>query len=130
MLRLIGKALKERGWNYVTLDGTTVDREKVVTQFQQDEATPLFLISLKAGGVGLNLTSADYVFLYDPWWNDAVEEQAINRAHRIGRDETVIAKRFVTVETIEEKVLVDTILDDEMGVGQLTGEDFLFLLDL
>jgi superfamily II DNA or RNA helicase len=139
MLRLIGKALQERGWNFVTLEGTTVDREKVVTQFQQDETIPLFLISLKAGGVGLNLTAADYVFLYDPWWNEAVEEQAINRAHRIGRDETVIAKRFVTVETIEEKimklksmkrVLVDSILDGDMESVQLTDQDFLYLLSL
>ncbi len=105
MLKLLTKLARERGWSYVYLDGSTTNREKVVSQFQDDPAISLFFISLKAGGVGLNLTAADYVFLYDPWWNEAVEEQAINRAHRIGRQQTVIAKRFVTVESIEEKMM-------------------------
>lgn len=137
MLKLIGKALKERGWNYITLDGSTVDREKVVMQFQDDPTAQIFLVSLKAGGVGLNLTAGDYVFLFDPWWNEAVEEQAINRAHRIGRHATVFTKRLVIVESIEEKImklkeakrgLVDSILDDEMQNKNLTEEDFRFLL--
>ena len=105
MLRLIAAECQKRGWKYAYLDGETKDREGSVKQFQEDEGTPLFLISLKAGGVGLNLTAADYVFLYDPWWNDAVENQAIDRAHRVGRKDSVIARRYITLETIEEKIL-------------------------
>jgi SNF2 family DNA or RNA helicase len=105
LLQLLAKEFKERSWPFVYLDGNTVDREKRVESFQNDREIPLFLISLKAGGVGLNLTAADYVFLFDPWWNEAVENQAINRAHRIGRQETVIAKRYITVGTIEEKMM-------------------------
>lgn len=138
MLNLISKAAQERGWKHFTLDGSTTNREKVVTQFQEDSSIPLFLISLKAGGVGLNLTAADYVFLYDPWWNEAVENQAINRAHRIGRKDTVIAKRFIMLESIEEKMmklkankrnLVAELLDDGGdNVSGLTEDDLKFLL--
>lgn len=136
MLRLIAKEITEIGFNFVYLDGSTVDREKVVTQFQQDPAIPIFLISLKAGGMGLNLTAADYVFLYDPWWNEAVENQAINRAHRIGRRDVVIAKRYVAVESIEEKMmklkaakrsLIQDVLESDMASSNLTEEDFCFL---
>lgn len=137
MLKLIAREVSARSWNFAYLDGSTTNREKVVSQFQTDPATPLFLISLKAGGVGLNLTSADYVFLYDPWWNDAVENQAIDRAHRIGRKETVIAKRYVTIESIEEKIMrlksvkrsiITDIMDDNLSHLNLTLEDFQFLL--
>ncbi len=137
MLKLISKELRERQWKFVYLDGSTTDREKTVDQFQSDPSIPLFLISLKAGGVGLNLTQADYVLLYDPWWNEAAESQAINRAHRIGRKETVIAKRYVTVESIEEKImalkshkrsLIGEILNDEWNNAALTAEDLTFLL--
>src|SRR5262249_17460020 len=137
MLHLIAKAVQANNWKYVFLDGTTPDREKVVNQFQEDSSISLFLISLKAGGIGLNLTAADYVFLYDPWWNDAVENQAIDRAHRIGRKDTVIAKRYIIVESIEEKMmklksakqsLVSDIIGSEMNALQLTDEDFRFLL--
>lgn len=137
MLHLMAKAVKEKEMPYVYLDGSTVDREKVVTEFQNDASIPLFLISLKAGGVGLNLTAADYVFLYDPWWNEAVENQAINRAHRIGRRDTVVAKRYVAVESIEEKMmklkaakrsLVQDVLEDENMAGlNLNEDDFRFL---
>lgn len=137
MLGLIAKVLKEKNWNFVYLDGQTKQRESVVAQFQNDPDIPFFLISLKAGGVGLNLTAADYVFLYDPWWNDAAENQAIDRAHRIGRNETVIAKRYVMAETIEEKImklkamkksLVDGIVSDEFSDSRFSEEDLLFLL--
>jgi SNF2 family DNA or RNA helicase len=137
MLKLIAKAVKEKDISYVYLDGQTKDREQVVFSFQNDPSIPLFLISLKAGGVGLNLTAADYVFLYDPWWNDAIENQAINRAHRIGRKETVFAKRYICQETIEEKMMtlkfnksksVADILDDELSQLNLTEDDFKFLL--
>ncbi len=105
MLHLIEQSIKQRGWNYVYLDGSSSDREESVRQFQDDPNTLIFLISLKAGGVGLNLTAADYVFLYDPWWNDAVERQAIDRAHRLGKIGTVIARRYITALSIEEKIL-------------------------
>jgi len=105
MLRLIEKKIQEKRWNYAYLDGQTQDREAAVEKFQNDPETLVFLISLKAGGVGLNLTAADYVFLYDPWWNVAVENQAIDRAHRLGREKPVIARRYIAVETIEEKIL-------------------------
>lgn len=137
MLSLLGKALKEKELPYAYLDGSTVNREKVVLQFQEDPAIPLFLISLKAGGIGLNLTAADYVFLYDPWWNEAVENQAINRAHRIGRHETVIAKRYVVMESIEEKMmklkaakrsLIEDVLDSDLAIPSMSEADFRFLL--
>lgn len=105
MLKLIEKEVKQRGWKYVYLDGSTQNREKIVSQFQEDPETTIFLISLKAGGVGLNLTAADYVFLYDPWWNEAVEQQAIDRAHRVGKQNTLIARRYVTALSIEEKIM-------------------------
>ncbi|MBA2368692.1 MAG: DEAD/DEAH box helicase [Candidatus Protochlamydia sp.] len=139
MLKLMSRFAASKGWSYAYLDGSTADREKVVTTFQEDPEQFLFFISLKAGGVGLNLTAADYVLLYDPWWNEAVEEQAINRAHRIGRQDQVIAKRYVVLESIEEKMmklkaakksLVEDIFDLDSGSGpaQLTLEDLKFLL--
>ncbi len=137
MLSLIAKEIKNKNWKYAYLDGSTKEREKAVTQFQEDPHTHLFLISLKAGGMGLNLTSADHVFIFDPWWNEAAEKQAINRAHRIGRKTTVFAKRYAMSESIEEKMMklkerkkwmIDTILDDEALFTQLTTEDFAYLL--
>lgn len=137
MLALIGKCVKEKGWKSVYLDGSTQNREKVVTEFQENPSISLFLISLKAGGIGLNLTAADYVFLFDPWWNNAVENQAIDRAHRIGRKDTVIAKRYIMTESIEEKMmklkkakstLATDILDDTAAFASLSSDDLLFLL--
>lgn len=137
MLALIHKRVKEKEWKSVYLDGSTRNREKVVNEFQQDPNISLFLISLKAGGIGLNLTAADYVFLYDPWWNNAAENQAIDRAHRIGRKETVIAKRYIMLESIEEKMmklkaakssLAKDLLDDGELVNKLATEDLLFLI--
>lgn len=87
------------------LDGSTSNRQELVDQFQNSNQYPLFLMSMKAGGVGLNLTAADYVMIYDPWWNDAVENQAIDRAHRIGREGGLIAYRYILEESIEEKIL-------------------------
>lgn len=138
MLTLIKRACADMGWNYSYLDGQTKNRADEVERFQEDADTPFFLISLKAGGVGLNLTAADYVLLYDPWWNPAVEQQAIDRAHRIGRKETVIAKRYLCLESIEEKMLQlnmdkrklsDSLLDETSIDSVLSEDDFLFLLD-
>jgi superfamily II DNA or RNA helicase len=90
---------------YVYLDGSTQNRGDVVKQFQEDAKTRVFLISIKAGGVGLNLTEADYVFILDPWWNPAVEQQAIDRTHRIGQTKNVFIYKFITKDTVEEKIL-------------------------
>ena len=105
MLALVKKRLELEGIPYVYLDGSTTNREAVVQQFQEDDEIRVFLISLKAGGTGLNLTAADYVFLIDPWWNPAVENQAIDRSYRIGQEKHVNAYRLVCKETIEEKIL-------------------------
>lgn len=137
MLSLIRKRVEEKGWRYSYLDGSTQNREKAVQEFETDETIPLFLISLKAGGVGLNLTAADYVFIYDPWWNDAVEQQAIDRVHRLGQKRAVIARRYVTALSIEEKImrlkehklsLAKGLLDHEEGDSSLTIEDLKELL--
>jgi hypothetical protein len=96
-----------KGWKYAYLDGslTNEQRQKAVTEFQQNENIKYFLISLKAGGLGLNLTTADYVFIIDPWWNPAVERQAVDRSHRIGQTRTVFNYKFITKDTVEEKIL-------------------------
>jgi SNF2 family DNA or RNA helicase len=138
LLHLMKKEAQNRNWKYVYLDGSTKNREQVVSQFQEDEQTLLFFISLKAGGVGLNLTKADYVFLYDPWWNTAIENQAIDRAHRLGRSSQVIARRYVTALSIEEKImrlkshkqqLSQTLMEDLSNVEALSLEDLIHLLD-
>lgn len=97
--------LKENSINYCYIDGSTKDRETEVNRFQNDENTRVFLLSLKAGGTGLNLTAASYVFLLDPWWNPAVEAQAADRAHRIGQKNAVFVYRFISAGSIEEKIL-------------------------
>ena len=123
MLALIEAALRKAGIPYVLLTGDTKDREAPVRRFQAGEV-PVFLISLKAGGVGLNLTAADTVVHYDPWWNPAVEDQATDRAHRIGQDKRVFVHRLITLGTIEEKMevlkerkraLVASVLEAEHG---------------
>jgi hypothetical protein len=103
VLALIEQALGESGIDYVKLTGETTDRATPVRRFQAGEV-PVFLISLKAGGTGLNLTAADTVILYDPWWNPAAEAQAIDRAHRIGQDKPVFAYRLIALGTVEEKM--------------------------
>ena len=104
-LALLREQLDEDGIRYAYLDGDTRDRQAAVQEFQEDDSCKLFLISLKAGGLGLNLTAAEYVFLLDPWWNPAVEAQAIDRAHRIGQTRRVFAYRLIARDTVEEKVL-------------------------
>lgn len=104
-LDLIKEFLEEEELPYAMLTGSTVNREEVIRSFQENEANRVFLISLKAGGVGLNLTQADYVFILDPWWNPAAEMQAISRAHRIGQEKKVMVYRFITEGSIEEKII-------------------------
>jgi superfamily II DNA or RNA helicase len=137
-LAFVRRELDERGVAYEYLDGQTRDRERRVARFQQDESCPLFLVSLKAGGLGLNLTAADYVFLLDPWWNPAVEAQAIDRAHRIGQERPVFAYRLIAADTVEERIielqvrkrqLADAIISaDNSGLAGLTREDLELLL--
>lgn len=137
-LALLKKELDARGIVYEYLDGKTRDRQARVDRFQADDACKLFLISLKAGGVGLNLTAAEYVFLLDPWWNPAVEAQAIDRAHRIGQTRKVMAYRLIAKDTVEEKVLAlqenkrelaTAILSEDNAVlRNLTLDDLAFLL--
>jgi SNF2 family DNA or RNA helicase len=105
LLAIVRKQLDARGKVYAYLDGRTRKRQERVERFQQDASCPLFLISLKAGGHGLNLTAADYVFILDPWWNPAVEAQAIDRAHRIGQTRPVFAYRLISRDTVEDKIV-------------------------
>lgn len=104
MLELVAEDLREAGIGFETLTGRTRDRGDVLARFRDGDA-PVFLISLKAGGVGLTLTEADTVILYDPWWNPAVERQAMDRAHRIGQEKPVFVHRLVAVGTVEERIL-------------------------
>jgi SNF2 family DNA or RNA helicase len=104
-LKLVEEFCLETGYKYAMLTGATTNREKVINSFKHDSDIQLFLISLKAGGVGLNLTEADYVFILDPWWNPAAEMQALNRAHRIGQDKNVFVYRFITKDSVEEKIV-------------------------
>lgn len=137
-LALLRPMLDARGMTYEYLDGKTRDREERVHRFQTDPDCRLFLISLKAGGLGLNLTAADYVFLLDPWWNPAIEAQAIDRTHRIGQTRHVFAYRLIARDTVEERVLelqqrkkqmADAILtEDNSVVKNLTREDLEMLL--
>ena len=105
MLNLIKHELENRNIEYEYLSGSTRNRESVVNNFQNNENVRVFLISLKAGGTGLNLTEADYIYLVDPWWNPAVENQAIDRSHRIGQKKNVMAVRLICPDTIEEKIM-------------------------
>ena len=107
MLKLMRKTLDKAGIRYEYLDGKTRDRQEIIDRFnsKQDDAAPVFLISLKAGGTGLNLASADTVFIYDPWWNPAVEDQAVDRVHRIGQGREVTVYRLLASGTVEEKIL-------------------------
>ena len=103
-LELFVREFGKEKWNYSLLTGKTLDRKRVIDEFQEDPEKKIFLISLKAGGVGLNLTAADYIFITDPWWNPAAEMQAISRAHRIGQDKKVFVYRFISENSIEEKI--------------------------
>jgi SNF2 family DNA or RNA helicase len=105
MLDLVEKELLRRNLSFLRLDGSTTNRGSIVDRFQSSDGPPLFLISLKAGGVGLTLTAADHVFVLDPWWNPAVEEQATDRTHRIGQKNPVFVYRLIASDTIEERIL-------------------------
>lgn len=137
-LELIATAFRERQWAYALLTGSSTNRPEEIARFTQNEEIQAFLISLKAGGVGLNLTQADYVFIIDPWWNPAAEAQAIARAHRIGQEKQVIAYRFITQNSIEEKIiqlqegkrkLAATFITDNDSLASLTDKEWAGLLE-
>jgi SNF2 family DNA or RNA helicase len=127
MLAIVRAQLDKRGIAYEYLDGQTPlkARAAAVDTFQSDPARRLFLISLKAGGFGLNLTAADYVFILDPWWNPAVEAQAIDRAHRIGQDKKVIAYRLIAADTVESKILELQATKRELAEAIVSGQESL-----
>ena len=104
-LKLFADYFDQQSWKYAMLTGATIDREKEIARFAEQDDVSCFFISLKAGGVGLNLTAADYVFILDPWWNPAAEMQAVSRAHRIGQEKNVMVYRFISSDTIEEKIV-------------------------
>jgi superfamily II DNA or RNA helicase len=122
-LDLVEPELRRAEIGFTRLDGSTVDRAGVVTEFQSPSGPPVLLLSLRAGGVGLNLTAADHVFLLDPWWNPAVEEQAADRAHRIGQDRPVSVYRLVARDTVEERILALQERKRELAEAALTGAD-------
>ncbi|MFM7291421.1 MAG: DEAD/DEAH box helicase, partial [Planctomycetia bacterium] len=137
-LSIVRRRLDDRAITYEYLDGKTTDRQARVQRFQEDADCRLFLVSLKAGGQGLNLTAADYIYILDPWWNPAVEAQAVDRAHRIGQTRRVFAYRLIARDTVEEKIvalqdrkreLAESIVRaDESMVSSLTAEDVEMLL--
>jgi SNF2 family DNA or RNA helicase len=132
-LDLVKAYLKLNKIDFAYLDGSSVDRKEQVERFNRDTSLKIFLISIKAGGLGLNLTEADYVFILDPWWNPAVEAQAVDRAHRIGQKKKVFTYKFITRNTVEEKILTlqqrklrltqELITTEESFMKQLTKED-------
>jgi non-specific serine/threonine protein kinase len=136
-LDLLAAYLKEQNTPFAMLTGKTSDRKAQVDNFQKNSDCRIFLISLKAGGVGLNLTAADYVYIVDPWWNPAVEQQAIDRTHRIGQTKNIFAYRMICTDTVEDKILKlqdrkrslarELITDDEGFVKSLTREDVEYL---
>jgi hypothetical protein len=138
MLDILKPLIEERGWKQFYLAGDTENRGQLVEEFQTHEGGALFLISLKAGGFGLNLTAASYVFIFDPWWNPAVENQAIDRTHRIGQTSKVIAYRLLMKDSIEQKIrvlqktkaaLAQDVLGEERFSQSLTMDDLRFLFE-
>lgn len=137
-LKIFKNYFEEHQIDFAYLDGSTTNREEVVNHFKNDEEKQVFLISIKAGGVGLNLTEADYVFILDPWWNPAVEQQAIDRTHRIGQKNNVFIYKFITRNTVEEKILAlqgrkkqiadSLIITEESFIKTLTEQDIKAIL--
>ncbi len=139
MLQLIKTALQQKNISFAYLDGSTpaIKRKEAVNNFQNDASIKVFLISLKAGGVGLNLTAADYVYIVDPWWNPAAEQQAIDRTHRIGQTRKIFAYKMICKDTVEEKIVQlqqrkkqlanDLVTEDAGFIKKLNSEDVAFL---
>ena len=140
VLECVGQDLEKSGVDYLLMTGATRDREALVQRFQNDESCKVFLMTLKTGGIGLNLTAADYIFIFDPWWNKSAENQAIDRTHRIGQDKTVFSYKLITRGTIEEKILrlqelkselFDSLISsDGASIKSLSEEDIEFVLGM
>lgn len=139
VLKILENFVKEKEFKYCYLDGSTIKRENEIFKFQRDDEVKIFLLSLKAGGVGINLTKADYVIIFDPWWNPAVESQAIDRCYRIGQLNKVIAYKFIVKDTIEEKIILlqekkknlfkDLISEDSSFLSHLSKDDIIALFE-
>lgn len=137
-LNLLRERIEAENWKYTLLTGQTKNRKEVLNQFREDPENHIFLISMKAGGVGLNITDADYVFIIDPWWNPAVESQAVSRAHRIGQEKHVFVYRFITENSIEQKIeqlqerkndLADKFINDNDPFVKMTEEELLSFVE-
>jgi len=137
-LDLFASYFEENNIKYSQLTGQTKDREGVISKFQEDEENKCFLISIKSGGTGLNLTQADYVFILDPWWNPAVEKQAVNRAHRIGQNKKVMVYRYISEETVEQKIallqekkskLADAFINNNNPLKDISNERIMELFE-
>ena len=134
---MLFRSVSQSRYEYFDGSSTVAERERAIQRFQNEDSCRVFLISLKAGGVGLNLTAADYVYIVDPWWNPAVEQQAIDRTHRIGQTKNIFAYRMICTDTVEDKILKlqerkrnlakEVITDDEGFVKTLTKEDVEYL---
>jgi SNF2 family DNA or RNA helicase len=137
-IEIVGEALAKEGIRFATMTGATNNREKVVTEFQTDSECKVLLMTLKTGGVGLNLTAADTVYIFEPWWNKSAENQAISRLHRIGQHNTVFAYSIITLGSIEEKIaqlqdmkqqLFDSLIGSDSTVAkQLSEDDIAYIL--
>jgi len=137
-LELIGDKLEEQGIDYISMSGSTKNRQQLVERFQNDAGCKVFLLTLKTGGTGLNLTAADMVFIFDPWWNKAAENQAIDRTHRMGQDKTVLSYKMISQGTIEEKILLlqdkkaeifnSIISADSASLKSISEDDIQFML--
>ncbi|MGL6170121.1 MAG: helicase-related protein, partial [Fusobacteriaceae bacterium] len=130
--------LEKQGIKHLSMTGATKDRQSLVDKFQKDSSYKVFVMTLKTGGVGLNLTSADTIFIYDPWWNKTVENQAVDRAYRLGQDRTVFSYKLILKDSIEEKILklqemkselLDNLIsEDSSSVKFLTEQDIKYIL--
>jgi len=137
-VELVGEELDKRGIDFVSMTGSTRNRQQLVERFQNDSECKVFILTLKTGGTGLNLTAADMVFIFDPWWNKAAENQAIDRTHRIGQQKTVMSYKLITIGTIEEKILklqeikselFDNIIStDSASLKTMNEDDIQFIL--
>ena len=135
---LIGDALEQQGIEYVAMSGSTRDRQKLVDRFQNEPRCKVFVMTLKTGGTGLNLTAASNVFIFDPWWNYAAESQAIDRAHRIGQTQKVFSYKIIAKDSIEEKILLlqqkkadlfkNIISADSSSIKSFSEDDIRFIL--
>jgi SNF2 family DNA or RNA helicase len=125
-LNIFKHYLEKENISFAYLDGATKSRGEIVAEFQKNTELKVFLISIKAGGVGLNLTQADYVFILDPWWNPAVEQQAIDRTHRIGQEKKVFIYKFIAKDTVEEKILALQNRKKKLASSLITTEESFF----